>query len=226
MCHVLRNANHRHEITKRKPLNQQVLSASKPENEQTSRIITHTIRSFHSGCSVSSLFLQHPCKLVGRFCNHRIIQVGEDLSDLQVQAQPSPTMPTDCVPKCHISMSLEHLQCLHGTACWQLQGSQLFLLPSASGGNAFSSLKQTSVCALHNSQTLKKIWDSAVVGTALTGCRDALCLCRSPQGCPVLQLHPQQSTSTQVLPLPWQCWAFTPSSTCTSAPHLRNVKNK
>lgn len=75
MCHVLRNANHRHEITYRKSLNQQVLGASKPENKQTSRITTHTILSFHSCSSVSSLFPQHLCKQVGRFCNRHDKQV-------------------------------------------------------------------------------------------------------------------------------------------------------
>ena len=45
------------------------------------------------------------------FCPYyRIIKVGKDLSDHQVQPQPIPTVPTDHVPKCHIPAVLEHLQ--------------------------------------------------------------------------------------------------------------------
>ena len=42
--------------------------------------------------------------------NHRIIQVGKDFSDPQVQPQPTPTVPTAHIPQCHIPMVVEHPQ--------------------------------------------------------------------------------------------------------------------
>ena len=42
--------------------------------------------------------------------HYRITKVGKDPSDHLVQPPTHPTMPTNCVPQCHMHTVLEHLQ--------------------------------------------------------------------------------------------------------------------
>ena len=42
--------------------------------------------------------------------NHRTTKVRKNLSGLEVQPQPTPTVPTAHVPQCHIPTALGHLQ--------------------------------------------------------------------------------------------------------------------
>ena len=71
-------------------------------NSHQSCLQTHETSSKHPAAAVCR---REPVEM----WTHGILNVGEDLQDPQVQPQHNPTIPTDHVPKCHISTVPEHL---------------------------------------------------------------------------------------------------------------------